>query len=239
MVPTSGFPVTRWTLVIRAGHENRKAADQALEELCRDYWYPVYAFIRRTGNAPEEAQDLTQDFFARFLEKRHVTYADPSKGRFRTFLLTSVKHFLIDQADKRSAAKRGGRERIIGLDCVEGEQRYALRGADNQTPETIFEREWAGTLITRVMEDVRNALEREGRTQFFDRLKQYLPGTDDALPYPDLARELDTTEGAVKVAVHRLRRRYREMFRAQIAHLVSDAGQVDDEIRHLLHALRG
>jgi RNA polymerase sigma factor (sigma-70 family) len=239
MLATSGFPTTRWTLVLRAGDGGSEAANRALEELCSAYRYPVYAFIRRLGNPPDEAQDLTQDFFARFLEKRHVTSADPSRGRFRSFLLTAAKRFLIDQADRRSAEKRGGRTQFLTLDWAGGEERYIAELADHRSPDRLFEREWARAFVARVTKDAGNAMERDGRTPFYDRMKQYLHGSDEALPYADLARELNTSEGALKVAFHRMRRRYREFVRAEIAHLVADPDQIDDEARYLLEALRG
>jgi DNA-directed RNA polymerase specialized sigma24 family protein len=239
MASTSSFPPTRWTLVIRAGQGDQEGADRALEELCRAYWYPVYAFIRRAGNPPDLAQDLAQDFFVRFLEKRHVAFADPAKGRFRSFLLVSVKRFLIDQAERRSAEKRGGHIQFTAPEWDGKEERYTAGISTSETPESLFEREWAQTLIARVTMDTRAALERECRTRVFDRLKEYLPGGDEALPYPVLAFELNTSENALRVAFHRLRRRYRELFRAEIAQLVEDPNQIDDEVLHLLRVLRG
>ena len=230
------FPATRWTLIVRAGQQGSPAADGALAELCAAYWYPVYAFVRRMGHSSDESLDLTQEFFARFLEKRPFTQADPAKGRFRSFLLTCAKRFLADQADRRRAAKRGAP--VVPLDSEDAEQRYSRRLMNEQTPERLFEREWALTLIARVNQNVREAFAREGRADYFDRLKQFLPGDTESLPYSDLAVQLGTTEGALKVAVHRLRRRYREMFRTEISRLVSEPDQVDDEVRHLLAILR-
>jgi RNA polymerase sigma factor (sigma-70 family) len=218
MTPASGFPATRWTLITAAGDQGSQAADEALAELCQAYWYPLYAFVRRQGNSPDEAQDLTQEFFAHFLERRSISYADPSRGRFRSFVLTCMKHFLADLADRRNAEKRGGRERAVTLDLSDAEYRYSRALADRDTPEKLFEREWARTLIVRVTADVRTAFGREGRVEYFDRLKQFVPGNDEAVPYSEVARQLGTSDGALKVAIHRLRRRYREMFRAEIAH---------------------
>jgi RNA polymerase sigma factor (sigma-70 family) len=231
------FPVTRWTLIVAAGFEGSVAADEAIAELCRAYWFPLYAFIRRQGNSPDNAEDLTQEFFASFLERRQFASADPARGRFRSFLLTSAKHFLLDQADRRNAAKRGGKSPVVPLDRGEAEQRYERELTDRDTPESLFEREWARTLMSRVNEEVRSALAREGGGHF-EQLKEFLPGYEGNVSYADVAGQLGTTEGALKVAVHRLRRRYREAFRAEIAQLVSDPGLVDNEVRHLLDILR-
>ena len=233
-----GFPVTRWTLILSAGKEKSAAADEAVAELCRAYWFPVYAFVRRFGTAPDEAEDLTQDFFARFIEMRNLLSADPAKGRFRSFLLTSVKHFLSDQAERRHAEKRGGKNRVLALNLADAEKRYAREFAAKDTPESLFEREWAVTLMARVNDNVRTALGREGHAGQFDRLKPFLPGGDEEPSYSEVAARLGTSEGALKVAVHRFRRRYREVFRAEIAHLVSDPDLVEDEVRHLLQVLR-
>jgi RNA polymerase sigma factor (sigma-70 family) len=237
MSSTPGFPPTRWTLIVSAGQTQNPAADEALDQLCRIYWYPIYAFIRRLGNPPDQAQDLTQDFFARFLERRHFAYADPARGRFRSFLLTSVKRFLIDQAERRNAGKRGGNDRVLTLDLDDAEQRYGRGLADDQTPERLFEREWARTLLARVNEDVRTAFSRDGHPQYFEQLRQYLPG--DGVPYAEIAHQYGTSEGTLKVAYHRMRRRYREMFRNEIAHLVAGHGEVEDELRYLVGVLRG
>jgi RNA polymerase sigma-70 factor (ECF subfamily) len=237
---TSGgaFPATQWTLILAAGEGGGSAADEALAELCRAYWFPVYAFIRRLGNSADEAQDLTQEFFARFLERRHFTSADPARGRFRSFLLTCVKHFLVDEADRRNAEKRGGRAVLLPLELRDGENHYEREFADNDTPERLFERTWARTLMARVNENLRSACAREGRGDQFEQLRQFLPGADPG-SYSEVARDLGASEGALKVAVHRMRRRYREMFRGEIANLVSRPDLVDDEVRYLLQVLRG
>jgi RNA polymerase sigma factor (sigma-70 family) len=235
----STFPVTRWTLIVAAGQQGNSATDEALAELCRAYWYPIYAFIRRRGNSPDEAEDLTQGFFAAFLERRNVVlHADPAKGRFRSFLLTSVKHFLADQSDLRNSHKRGGGQTAAPLDLLDAEGRYARKFADNETPERLFDREWALTLLARVDDDVRAVLARENRVGHFEHLKPFLPFCDEEASYTEVAAQLGSSEGALKVAVHRLRRRYREVFRHEIAHLVSDPNLIEDEIRYLLQVLR-
>jgi RNA polymerase sigma-70 factor (ECF subfamily) len=231
------FPDTRWTLIVAAADGQSPAASRALEELCHAYWYPVYAFIRRFGNSPEDAEDLTQSFFAYFLERRNFADADPTRGRFRSFLLASVKRFLSDQADRRSAAKRGGT--IAGLDLEEAEKQYARAFADHETPERLYEMAWASTLMLRVNDNLRTALQREGRGDQFDQLRRFLPGSDQDISYSDAAGQLRMSEGALKVAVHRLRRRYREMFRIEIAQVVSDPALIDDEVRRLLEVFRG
>lgn len=239
MTSASAFPPTQWTLILAAGVGDSKAADEALAELCRAYWFPVYAFIRRMGNSADEAQDLTQEFFARFLERRSFINADPARGRFRSFLLTCVKNFLADQSDRRHAEKRGGHAVLLPLKPEDGENRYSREFTDAETPEKSFERAWAQTLIARVTENLKAAFRSEGRAEQFEQLRAYLPGGADPASYSDAARELGASEGALKVAVHRLRRRYREMFRAEIANLVARKDQVDDEVRYLLAILRG
>src|SRR5262249_40414025 len=156
---------------------------------CRTYWYPIYAFVRRLGNSPDDAQDLTQEFFSRFLEKRHFEYADPAKGRFRSFLLTSVKRFLADQADRRYAEKRGGRTAAVAMDLSDAEKRYGVAFADHDTPEKLFERAWAATLMARVTDEIRTEFAREGRSDHFEKLRQFLPGNETTLPYSDLAEQ--------------------------------------------------
>jgi RNA polymerase sigma-70 factor (ECF subfamily) len=232
------FPVTKWTLILVAGRRASADADDALSELCAAYWYPAYAFVRRMGYSPDDSLDLTQEFFSRFLEKRPFAEADPKKGRFRSFLLTCIKRFLADQTDQRNAAKRGGRSQMIPLEIDGAEHRYSSHLADQQTPERLFEREWALTLIARVNEQVRAAFVREGRVEYFDRLKPFLPGNESGSPLSQIAGELGMTESALKVAIHRLRRRYREVFRTEISELVSEPSEIDDEVQHLLQILR-
>jgi DNA-directed RNA polymerase specialized sigma24 family protein len=238
MVQSPVFPITRWTLIIAAGQTNNRAADDALAELCRAYWLPIYVYVRRFGHPPDQAQDLTQGFFAYFLETRGLAHADPAKGRFRSFLLTCLKRFLGDEADRRDAQKRGGQTCILPLDFENAEIQYSRGLSHQDTPEKLFERQWTLTLISRVTDDVREAFRREGRGDQFDRLRQFLPGHEPSLPYADAARQFGVTEGALKVAVHRLRRRYRETFHAHIADLVTDPALVNDEVQYLLATLR-
>ena len=231
----SQFPTTRWTLVIAAADPQRKEARSALVSLCEGYWYPLYAYLRRRGYPAEEAQDLTQDFFVRVLEGRYLDRADREKGRFRSFMLTSLKFFVADEEDRQRAYKRGGGV-VVPLEFSSGEDRYQREPAHDETPEWIFERRWALSVLDRVVEKLRNEFVHHGRPEHFERLKVFLLGQSDA-PYAALAREMNTSEGALKVAIHRLRKRYRELFRQEIADTVADPGEVESELRFLAAAL--
>ena len=232
---SSQFPTTRWTLVVAAGDPNRKEARPALVSLCDSYWYPLYAYLRRRGYSADEAQDLTQEFFVRVLEGRYLDRADPEKGRFRSFILTSLKFFVADEGDRDRAQKRGGGA-LVPLEFSSGEERYQREPAHEETPERIFERRWALSVLDRVVERLRNEFVQHGRPEHFDRLKVFLLGQSDA-PYAALAREMKTSEGALKVAIHRLRKRYREVFRQEIADTVADPAEVESELRYLAAAL--
>ena len=232
---SSQFPVTRWSLVVAAGDPQRKEARSALVSLCEHYWYPLYAYLRRRGYPSYEAQDLTQDFFVRVLEGRYLDRADPEKGRFRSFILTSLKFFVADDADRRRAGKRGG-GMVAPLEFSSGEERYQREPAHDETPERIFERRWALSLIDRVVEKLREEYVNHGRPEHFERLKVFLLAQSDA-PYAELAQEMNTSEGALKVAIHRLRKRYRELFRQEIADTVADPAEVESELRYLAAVL--
>lgn len=231
------FPTTRWTLVVAAGDSGRKEMRSALASLCENYWYPLYAYLRRCGYPRDRAQDLTQEFFIRVLEGRYLDRADPEKGRFRSFLLTSLKFFVADEADRDRAHKRGG-GMVVPLEFSSAEERYQREPAHDETPERIFERRWALSVLDRVVERLRNEFVQHGRSEHFERLKVLLLGQSDA-PYAALAREMKTSEGALKVAVHRLRKRYRELFRQEIADTVADPAEVESELRFLAGALTG
>ena len=231
----SDFPTTRWTLVVAAADPQRKDARSALVSLCEGYWYPLYASIRRRGYPADQAKDLTQEFFIRVLEGRYLDRADPEKGRFRAFLLTSMKFFLADEADRNRAQKRGGGT-VLSLEFSVGEDRYQREPAHDETPERIFERRWALAVLDRVVERLRDEFVHHGRLEHFERLKVFLLGQSDA-PYAALAQEMNTSEGAIKVAIHRLRKRYRELFRQEIADTVADPGEVESELRFLAAAL--
>jgi RNA polymerase sigma-70 factor (ECF subfamily) len=233
----SQFPATRWSLVVAAGDPHRKEARSALVSLCESYWYPLYAYLRRRGYSSDQAQDLTQEFFVRVIEGRYLDRAEPEKGRFRAFLLTSLKFFVADEDDRRRARKRGG-GMVVPLEFSSGEERYQREPAHDETPERIYERRWALSVLDRVVEKLRNEFVQHGRPDHFERLKVFLLGQSDA-PYGALAQELNTSEGALKVAIHRLRKRYRELFRREIADTVADPAAVESELRHLAAVLTG
>jgi RNA polymerase sigma-70 factor (ECF subfamily) len=231
----SRFPTTSWTLVVAAGDPQRKEARAALVSLCEAYWYPLYAFLRRRGYPAEQAQDLTQEFFVRVLEGRYLDRADPGKGRFRSFILTSLKFFVSDVEDRDRAQKRGGGA-VLPLELSSGEGRYQREPAHEETPERIFERRWALSVIDRAVERLRADFVHHGSPDHFERLKVFLLGRSEA-PYAMLAREMNTSEGALKVAIHRLRKRYRELFRQEIVDTVADPAEVDSELRFLSEVL--
>jgi RNA polymerase sigma factor (sigma-70 family) len=235
LVGSSEFPTTRWTLVVAAADPQRKEARSALVSLCEGYWYPLYAYLRRRGYPADQAQDLTQEFFIRVLEGRYLDRADPEKGRFRSFILTSLKFFVADEEDRQRAQKRGGGV-VLPLELSSGEDRYQREPAHDETPERIFERRWALSVLDRVVERLRDEFVQHGRPEHFERLKMFLLGKSEA-PYAALAREMNTSEGALKVAIHRLRKRYRELFRQEIADTVADPGEVESELRFLAAAL--
>ncbi len=232
--PAAKFPTTRWSRVVAAGDGD---AREALAELCAGYWFPLYAFIRRKGNDPERALDLTQGYFARLLERRTVAAADPARGRFRSFLMADCGHFLAHERERDQAGKRGGGRSVLSIDARDAEGRYALEPAHEETPERLFERDWALALLEGVLAGLRAEYERTGRGAVFEVLKGVLTGGGRAVPQSELARRLGTTEAAAQVAVHRLRKRYREAVRAAIAATVADEGEVEDELRTLFAAL--
>jgi RNA polymerase sigma factor (sigma-70 family) len=231
------FATTHWSVVLAAAHSHDTRARTALESLCRTYWYPLYAFVRRQGTAPHDAQDLTQEFFARLLESGSLGRVDRAKGRFRSFLLASLKHFLANCRDHDRAQKRGGGQALLSFDAASAETRYALEPADLATPDKAYERQWALTLLDLVMGRLRAEHVAAGKLAQFDQLKGCLLG-DKSLPaYAELAARQGVTESAIKMAVSRLRQRYRELIYEEIARTVSRPAEVEDEIRHLLAAL--
>ena len=221
--------------MIAAADPQRKEARAALISLCENYWYPLYAYVRRRGYPADQAQDLTQEFFIRVLEGRYLDRADPEKGRFRSFLLTSLRFFVSDDTDRQRAQKRGGGA-VEPLEFSRGEERYLREPVHDETPERIFERRWALSVLDRVVEKLREEFVQHGRPEHFERLKVFLLGDPDA-PYAVLAREMNTSEGALKVAIHRLRKRYRELFRQEIADTVADPAEVESELRYLATVL--
>jgi RNA polymerase sigma factor (sigma-70 family) len=233
------FATTRWSQVIAAGADQTLESREALARLCELYWYPLYAYVRRWGHDADQAQDLTQEFFARLLEKHYLRAADPARGRFRSFLLASLKHFLSNERDRITAVKRGGRATVISLEFENAEGRYSREPPDQETPETVYERRWALTLLERTLGRLRAEFRATGKESVFARLEGYLTGEKETLPYADIGESLGMSEGAVKVAVHRLRRRFGALLREEIAETVSDPAQVDDEVRDLFRALKG
>lgn len=231
------FATTRWSLVIAAGRTSEPRSAEALAYLCELYWYPVYAFIRRQGHGPEDGADLTQEFFTRVLEKNYFHDADPARGHFRGFLCASVRHFLSNQRDRARAQRRGGRQPPISLDVENAEGRYQLEPRDDLTPEKLLDRRWALTLLEQVLTRVRDAHAAAGKAELFDRLKGFLTGDGAEVRYADVAQAMGTTEGAIKVAVHRLRRQYRDALVQEIAETVSDPADIHAEIEYLLKAV--
>lgn len=233
------FALTRWSVVLAAGSNDSARARDALEKLCRIYWHPIFAFVRRQGHSPHDAQDLTQEFFARLLAKNYLGAADRSRGRFRSFLLASLKHFLANEWDKAGAQKRGGHQALIPINVQSAETSYALEPADEMTAEKIFERRWALTLLAQVLARLRAEFEQEGKEKLFEQLKATLTGERRTMAYAELGERLGMSEGALKVAVHRMRQRYRELLREEIAETVCGPEEVEAEIRALFSALAG
>ena len=232
------FTSTRWSLVVAAGQRDSPEAEEALASLCRLYWYPLFAYARRHSAKPEDAQDLTQGFFARLLERDYLRQADPQRGRFRSFLLTAFKHFLAHERERANAQKRGGGRKILPLDFQSGECRFRREPSHPATAETLYERSWALTLLQQALARLREEQTAAGKERLFECLKGTLTGEDAPRPYADLAAELGMSGQAIKVTVHRLRRRYGELLRAEIAQTVTTAEEIDDELRDLFAAVR-
>jgi len=233
------FATTHWTVVLAAAHGSSPGSQAALEKLCRTYWYPLYAYVRREGYGPEDSQDLTQGFFARFLEKDYLAQVKREKGRFRSFLLASLRHFLADERDRARAIKRGGGRTLISLDAQDAEGRYSLEPAEEVSAEKAFERRWALIVLDAVRASLRQEYVSAGKSQRFAVLETFLPGEQATVTYAEAASRLGLEPGTVKWEVHQLRRRYRELLRAEIAHTVADADQIDEEVRHLIDVLSG
>lgn len=235
--PRAVFVTTRWSVVLTAGHSDGPQVRVALEELCRTYWYPLYAYVRRRGRSAEDAQDLTQEFFARLLKGNWVERADQQRGKFRSFLLTAMNRFLADEWDKSRAQKRGGGVAVVPVQLETAETRYGLDPADHITPEQIYERRWALAVLEEVLRRLGAEYEQDGRAEIFTALNPCLVGDRDGQPYGELAVKLGVSEGTVKSTVHRLRQRYRRLLRDEIANTVAGPGEVDEELRHLFAIL--
>jgi RNA polymerase sigma-70 factor (ECF subfamily) len=223
-------------MVLTAGQGQSPQAGRALEELCRTYWWPLYAYVRRRGYEAHEAEDLTQEFFARLLTKNYLADVAREKGKFRSFLLASLKHFLANEWDRARAKKRGGEHAHISLDAHAAETRYRSEPMDELTADKVLDRQWALTLLELVLARLDAEYAGAGKAELFERLKVYLTAVKDSVPYATVATKLGTTEGAAKVAVHRLRQRYRKLLREEIAHTVASPADIEGEIRHLFAA---
>ena len=231
------FVTTHWSVVLTAAGADTTQAQAALEHLCRIYWYPIYHFVRRQGHSMHDAQDFTQEFFARLLGKKWIAGADQSRGRFRSFVLLVLKRFLAVEWRRANASKRAGDRHCLPLPLDTAETRYTREPADTNTPEQAFEKQWALTLLETVLHELRVEYEQDGKGRWFEALKLCLMGSRESQPYAALAATLDMSEGAVKVAVHRLRERYRERLKAEIAHTVASPADVNNEMRHLIRVL--
>jgi len=231
------FATTHWSVILAASDSASAQHEPALSTLCQTYWFPLYAYLRRRGYDSHQAEDYTQGFFAGLLERKGLQRADPKYGKFRSFLLASLKNFLADEWDRASAQKRGGDKNVLSLDFDAASSHYDREPAHHLSPEKLFERSWALTVLTSAMDRLKAESAATGKQRLFDCLKVYLAAEKDAVPYRQVAAELNMTEGAVKVAVHRLRRRYRELVRDEIAQTVTSDAQIDEEIRDLFAAL--
>ena len=227
------FATTHWSVVLATADQDSPQAAVALEQLCRTYWYPLYAYVRHRGHSPEDSQDLTQEFFYRLLQKEYLAQVDPRKGKFRSFLLAAINHFLANEWDRARTLKRGGQVTFVSLDEVQVEERYQGERLAGRSPEEIYERAWAIALLDKVLGRLREETAAAGQATRFEHLKAVLLGERPSLSYAELALKLGTTEPALKMAVQRLRRRYAELLREEIAHTVRGPEEVEDELRHL------
>jgi RNA polymerase sigma factor (sigma-70 family) len=234
--PGADFRTTHWSVVLSV-RDNEAAGQRALAELCQTYWYPLYAFVRRRGFGPEDAQDLTQEFFARMIERASFQSVDRERGKFRSFLLACLKNFLANEWTHANRQKRGGGQKVLSLDAAEAEDRYKVEPADASTPETIYEQTWAATLLERVMARLRKEYVTNEKGELFDELKDFLCGDKTAPTYAEIGARHGISEGAVKMAALRLRQRYAALLRAEIAHTVASPDGVENEIRCLIAAL--
>jgi RNA polymerase sigma factor (sigma-70 family) len=231
------FTTTHWSVVLQAGQPDATGYRQALETLCRTYWYPLYAYLRRRGYSADEAEDSTQGFFTCLLDTESLSKADPSRGKFRSFLLTSLKNFVANERDHDQAQKRGGRRRIASFDLAEAGARYGSSSVANAPPERLFERSWALTVLQEAFSRLCTEYYETKRGPLLDHLKEHLLGQRTTVSYQEIAARLDLSEGAVKAAAYRLRTRFRELVRREIAQTVCTAEEIDQEICDLFAAL--
>jgi RNA polymerase sigma-70 factor (ECF subfamily) len=237
--PRAAFNTTHWSVVLAAARGHDSCAREALARLCQTYWYPLYAYARRRGHSAHDAQDLTQAFFARLLERDSLVSVSPKLGKFRTFILTALKRFLASEWKYAKAQKRGGGRELLSLDWAAAEERFDLEPATNSSPDKLFEKQWAVTVLNDVLRRLEQEYQTDGKAELFGALKQTLMGRREAQPYAALAVKLDMSESAVKVNVHRLRKRYRELMHAEIAGTVEDPREVEEELRYLFQVLAG
>jgi len=230
------FATTHWTVVLAAGRRSTPQTDRALEELCHTYWYPLYAYVRRQGHSKEDAEDLTQGFFACFLGRNYLEGLSSEQGRFRAFLLAALKHFMANEWDKSQRQKRGGGAAPLSLDWQDADSRYQINPADQLSPDKLYDRAWAMTLLEQVITRLRGESAAEGKGEVFEQLKPFLMAGQSTIPYADVAVRLGLNEGAARVAVHRLRKRYRELLRGEISQTLSDPADVEEEMRALFRA---
>jgi RNA polymerase sigma-70 factor (ECF subfamily) len=230
------FATTHWTVVLAAGKRATPQSDLALEELCRSYWFPLYAYVRRRGHTKEDAEDLTQAFFAKLLKKNFLAGLDSEKGKFRAFLLAALKHFLANEWDKSQAQKRGGGATVLSLDWQSADTKFQVADANEPSPDKVFDREWALALLAKVIERLQKECEAERKAKLFEQLKIFLTAGKGELSHAEAAQKLGMDETAVRVAVHRLRKRYRQLLRDEIAQTLADPGTVDEELRALFGA---
>jgi RNA polymerase sigma-70 factor (ECF subfamily) len=234
LLPRQWFATTHWSVVLSAADTSAPGAQAALEELCRTYWYPLYAYVRRQGHSAEDAQDLTQEFFARFLAKKHFQLANRDRGRFRSFLLTTLKHFLINEWERSTAQKRGGSNPTVPVDTAIAEHLYSQDLSHGLTADRIYERNWALAMLKGVRDRLQRDYADAGRAERFAQLEQFLPGQQSDVTYAEAAQRLNLPEGTVKSEVSRLKKRYGELLRTEIAHTVSSPDEINDELRHLI-----
>jgi RNA polymerase sigma-70 factor (ECF subfamily) len=231
------FVTTHWSVVLAAAENDSRQSATALETLCRAYWHPLYFYIRRQGHPPHTAQDLTQEFFLRLLQRNQLAAADPNRGRFRSFLLTALKNFLTNEWEKTQTIKRGGGQAGFSLDAQDAEGRYLAEGVDHLTPDRVYEKEWGVTLVENVLSQLRAEYVLAGKSTLFEALKEHVWG-GAAEGYAQVAARLNTTEGATRVAAHRMRDQFRRLLRREVAHTVACAEEIDAELRHLIQVLR-
>lgn len=233
----AGFHTTHWTVVLAARQNDGAVAREALANLCQTYWLPLYAFVRRRGSSPHEAEDLTQEFFYRFLERDSLTYVQPTAGKFRSFLLACLKNFLSNERERAQAQRRGGGRPLVSLDGTEAETHYSLGPVDHRTPEADFERRWAFTVLEQTILRLKQEYSAGGNRELFEALKGFLPGGESSITRAELAARREVSVGAIDVAIHRMRQRFGALLREQVAQTVAADTEIEDEIRYLIKVI--